>query len=308
MTNLSFLNATSNLLSSTTMSGLVHNNRPNKMISSSIGSNYYISSLIKYKDSYLGCDISWEDDYFGQDEYDNDDSCDSSSDTSHLSTWLEDENNSFNFLNPSSHDLNSSISSVSSLEYEPFEMSVVEAKPANNPSSSIRSNKSKKLTKTKSINRSKFDPLISSSRSNVTIRSAAQSKVNPAQSKRKMSFEPFTTSSRRSLFNDSKQPQPNQMNCSYCCDSNQLENFNYDDDENNNNCFNSTKSSNYLLYDQNICSSTLCSIKMKEFVDKNDTIMHADSNQTCRVKQSISRLSSNSSISNSSFGSIVSLS
>lgn len=258
MTNLSFLNATSNLLSSTTMSGILHNNESNK------SNNYYINSLLS---NYH--DLSWDESSDDDEDDDSDDSC--LSDISSLSTSFDNEK-TINYLTLRNDDLNSSISSVSSLESEPFELSIA----------SIQSNRVKKYSK------SRFDPLSSSSRSNVLTATNS--------TKRKLScFEPFSTSSRRSLFIQDN----NEQNCTHCCDNN----------EDNQDKLYSTKSTTSLtsanwnfLFDQNICSSTLCSINMKKLLnDKNNSTtirQHSNSNN-----RSLSNASSTSSL-----GSVISLS
>jgi hypothetical protein len=263
MTNLSFLNATSNLLSSTTMSGILHNNNE-----SNKSNNFYINSLLS---NYH--DLSWDEN--SDDDNDSDDSY--LSDISSLSTSFDNEK-TINYLTLRNEDLNSSISSVSSLEYEPFELSVA----------SIQPNRAKKYSK------SRFDPLISSSRSNVL------STTN--SNKRKLScFEPFSTSSRRSLFIQDN-GSLNQKNCTHCCDDQDNEDKLY---------YNSTKSTSSLtsanwnfLFDQNICSSTLCSINMKKLLN--------DKNNSTTIRQYSNNNINNRSLSNasssSSLGSVISLS
>lgn len=140
----------------------------------------------------------------------------------------EESDSDISFLSLSNEDLNSSMSSVSSLEFEPFES-------LNERQSIQNSYRKKSIVRT---------PLISSSRTSLQVSSQ----------KKSLSFEPGTTSSRKSLALNPYHKE-NSTLCSICST-----------DSTNRNCSNCLENSDdsssmarsgYFSFDeQNICSST----------------------------------------------------
>ena len=125
-------------------------------------------------------------------------------------------------------DLNSSLSSVSSLEFEPFEVIPLAQKKNIN----VRVSSLSPPTTIKSV---KFVPMSSSSRSNLLH-------VIDTSTKTTRKFQPFTTSSRRSLLIPiEEQTSPNKINCSICRRNGEI----LDPQQTN---------------DNNVCSSTLISL------------------------------------------------
>lgn len=123
-------------------------------------------------------------------DFDKQESFYESSDESDMSFDDDSTNDSFEL---SIDDLDSSLSSVSSLEFEPFE--------------SNEKSLDRKRKYSKSVLKPRFEPIISSSRSNLmnTVRCDKKSKIL---------FQPYTTSSRKSLLikNDSSKS----IQCSVC--------------------------------------------------------------------------------------------
>jgi hypothetical protein len=198
----------------------------------------------------------------------------------------EDSDVSINFNNTlRNDDLNSSLSSVSSLEFEPFETT--------NQTNSMQ--RQKKYTK---VMRPKFDPLVSSSRSTLMTNSKL-SERRFIESSRKLSFEPFTTSSRRSLLLNASTARNEEIRLNHCpiCD--------IDYDLKREECLqcqhNYSISSSRFFMEENICSSTVISVNKR-----NSTFNAIQSDKSSLIKRSFS--SSSSSSSNSSSASSSSLS
>lgn len=137
--------------------------------------------------------------------------------------------------------LNSSLSSVSSLEFEPFETVDERTKSYANTM----------ITR-------KFEPISSSSRSNLLKSPPTQSKLS--------NFRPFTTSSRRSLLSPVYESKTGleAIPCSLCCavDAVNEETIYLQQEE---------KCRNNFIFEQseNICSSTLISISNQNSKIKN---------------------------------------
>lgn len=158
-------------------------------------------------------------------------------------------------------DLNSSLSSVSSLEFEPFE-SISERQTA------IRKRVKKSVVK---------PPLISSSRSSIQQSSQIVKKLN---------FEPYTTSSRKCLRATPSLVQVN-SDCSVCSGdqcSNCINNFTK---------LSSGKSGYFSYDDQNICSSTVISIKQNQFQNQNSLFVQ-DASSIMQKSNSLTSISSES--------------
>ena len=170
-------------------------------------------------------------------------------------------------------DLNSSLSSVSSLEFEPFE-------------TSNQSQRQKSYSK--KVMRPKFDPLISSSRSALITNNSKsiQASRRSVESTKKLNFEPFTMSSRKSLLlNNSNGNDEISLNHCPICD------IDYDLKRECLTCqHNYSISSSRFFVEENICSSTVISINKR-----NSTFNKNQSDTSSLIKKSFSSSSSSSS-------------
>jgi hypothetical protein len=190
-------------------------------------------------------------------------------------------------MDQNDYDLNSSLSSVSSLEFEPFESSSSQTCTTNSRRVSInrQTNVKKSIVK---------PPLISSSRSNITASTfVSSSSANDTENSRLINFESCTTSSRLSLL--SSQSQRANVTSSFVSYANPVRKQENDCSMCNNHQINQICSSTMINNTMNCNNSNIDFILSTSRV----SVVESISNNSSRNSSSLSAYSSCSSLNDS---------